>query len=318
VDEIAMEIDSKRNSSAHGSMLDQICPTEVENDLNNKTLDETNKGEDIFTNQGENDLQVEHFKSYNENDNLGNATAEIIDFENASKFEHGTAMERHVKSVHLKIRSLTCQYCDKSFVTNQSVKMHIDAIHFLLRPFSCDFCEETFTQKSNLKTHVKNKHLSKKQQSFELEERADENDVTETFEESKNADEPIETGKNQVVIKKKLYPRIILKRLNVSLTHPFICTECQQRFHKVYEATHHVITTHQNSNYISLKKYKTNSLNRNKICRCESGKRKVRCKKCERCLAQKCNQCKFCLKPSMKKACVKRKCLYQAIFKCQH
>ena len=152
VDEIDMEIDSERNSSAHGSMLDQICPTEVENYLNNKTLGETNIGGDIYTNQGENDfdshesendLKVEHLKFCNENDNLGNA----------SKFEPG-----HVKSVHLKIGLLTCQYCDKSFVTNQSVKMHIDAIHFQLRPFSCDFCEETFTQKSNLKTHVKNKH----------------------------------------------------------------------------------------------------------------------------------------------------------------
>ena len=42
VDKIAMDIDSERNSSAHGSMLDQICPKEVENDLNNNTVDETN------------------------------------------------------------------------------------------------------------------------------------------------------------------------------------------------------------------------------------------------------------------------------------
>ena len=55
-----------------------------------------------------------------------------------------------------------------------------------------------------------------------------------------------------------------------------------------------------------------------KICQCESGKRKDRCRKCDRCLAQKCNQCKFCLKPSLKKACVKRKCPYQAFPKCQH
>ena len=195
----------------------------------------------------------------------------------------------------------------------------------------------------------------------------------------------------QVSFKKKLYPKIILKRLNASLTHPYKCIECQQRFHKVYEATEHYITTHQNSNNLSEKedkviqankanktyvcdpcnfetKYsqnlqahfktqkhltktnsheevpnfelfnkstpkirksigdgaykcepnKSNKANRNKICRCESRKRKVRCKKCEGCLAQKCNQCKFCLKPSMKKACVKRKCLYQVIPKCQH
>ena len=54
-----------------------------------------------------------------------------------------------------------------------------------------------------------------------------------------------------------------------------------------------------------------------KVCRCESGrKRKIRCQKCEGCLAQKCNQCHFCLKPSMKKPCVKRKCPYQVVPKC--
>ena len=81
-----------------------------------------------------------------------------IEADEMAQREAGTAVERHVKSVQLKIRSLTCQYCGKSFVSKQSVKMHIDAIHFQLRPFSCDYCEETFTQKSNLKTHVKNKH----------------------------------------------------------------------------------------------------------------------------------------------------------------
>ena len=42
VDEIAMETDSERILSTRGSMLDQICPTEFENDLNNNKVDETN------------------------------------------------------------------------------------------------------------------------------------------------------------------------------------------------------------------------------------------------------------------------------------
>ena len=110
--------------------------------------------------------------------------------------------------------------------------------------------------------------------SFES-ECVDENDVTETFEESENVDKPFETENTfehrepeepennaelmafqQNSIKKKLYPRIILKRLNVSLTHPFKCTECQQRFHKVYEATDHYVTAHQSSNDLSKKEDK--------------------------------------------------------------
>ena len=61
-----------------------------------------------------------------------------------------------------------------------------------------------------------------------------------------------------------------------------------------------------------------NEANCSKICSCGSWKRKVRCKKCDRCLAEKCNECIFCLKPSWKKACVKRKCPYQGFPKCQH
>ena len=54
----------------------------------------------------------------------------------------------------------------------------------------------------------------------------------------------------QVYLKKDVYPKVILEKLSASLTHPFKCTECQQRFHKVYEATAHYLTSHQNSNKI--------------------------------------------------------------------
>ena len=104
-----------------------------------------------------------------------------------------------------------------------------------------------------------------------------------------------------VCIRKGVYPKLVMKRLSSSLTHPYKCTKCKKRFHKIYEAKEHYITTHQNSK------------DSKRVCRCGSPKRKVRCKKCEGCLAQKCNQCQFCLKPSMKKSCVKRECHYQVV-----
>ena len=106
--------------------------------------------------------------------------------------------------------------------------------------------------------------------------------------------------------KEEVYPRVILKRLSASVTHPYKCTGCQKRFHKDYEATEHYINTHQNSNS------KATYL----ICRCGSLKRTVRCKKCEGCLTPKCNQCHFCLNPSWKKTCVKRVCPYHVVLKC--
>ena len=52
----------------------------------------------------------------------------------------------------------------------------------------------------------------------------------------------------QVYVKKEVWPKVILKRLSVSLTHPFKCTRCKQRFHKIHEAKAHYLNTHQNSN----------------------------------------------------------------------
>ena len=52
----------------------------------------------------------------------------------------------------------------------------------------------------------------------------------------------------QVYVKKEIWPKVILKRLNVSLTHPFKCTRCKQRFHKIHEAKAHYLNTHLNSN----------------------------------------------------------------------
>ena len=46
-------------------------------------------------------------------------------------------------------------------------------------------------------------------------------------------------------LKEEVYPRVILKRLSESVTHPFQCTRCQMRFHKVYEATEHYFNSHQ-------------------------------------------------------------------------
>ena len=54
----------------------------------------------------------------------------------------------------------------------------------------------------------------------------------------------------QVYFEKDVYPKVVLERLSASLTHPYKCTECQQRFHKVYEATAHYLTSHQNSNEV--------------------------------------------------------------------
>ena len=105
-------------------------------------------------------------------------------------------------------------------------------------------------------------------------------------------------------IRKGVYPKLVMKRLSASLTHPYKCTKCKKRFHKVHEATAHYLTTHKTNKAISY------------VCSCGKRKRTIRCKECEGCLAQKCNQCFFCLNPTSKQTCVKRRCHYHVVPKC--
>ena len=56
--------------------------------------------------------------------------------------------------------------------------------------------------------------------------------------------------------KKEVWPKVVLKRLSLSLTHPYHCNKCPQRFHKIYEATEHYLSYHQNSNNLQGKEIK--------------------------------------------------------------
>ena len=45
--------------------------------------------------------------------------------------------------------------------------------------------------------------------------------------------------KSRNIVKKEVWPKIVFKRL--SLKHPYQCTRCKERFHKIHEATAHYI-----------------------------------------------------------------------------
>ena len=42
-------------------------------------------------------------------------------------------------------------------------------------------------------------------------------------------------------------------------------------------------------------------------------KKRTRCKKCPGCLAEKCKECQFCLKPHLKKPCVRKVCQFPVV-----
>ena len=53
---------------------------------------------------------------------------------------------------------------------------------------------------------------------------------------------------NVIYVEKEVWPKVVLKRLSMSLTHPYQCTRCKEWFHKIHEATTHYLSSHQNSN----------------------------------------------------------------------
>ena len=54
----------------------------------------------------------------------------------------------------MEVTKNVCQFCNRSFTTETSLKRHI-LIHQNLKPFTCSVCEKGFRQKSTLEAHLK-------------------------------------------------------------------------------------------------------------------------------------------------------------------
>ena len=70
-------------------------------------------------------------------------------------------LERHVMTVHEKIKAYQCEYCDKNFGEKQNLKSHLKSVHENenRKDFSCNVCDEKFLYNSNLKRHILQFHM---------------------------------------------------------------------------------------------------------------------------------------------------------------
>ena len=73
-------------------------------------------------------------------------------------FSYSHALNRHVKTVHLQMRSWTCEFCEGKFKQRSDLNNHVLAKHHKVKPWSCHYCNSHFTQKSNLTKHIKSMH----------------------------------------------------------------------------------------------------------------------------------------------------------------
>jgi hypothetical protein len=64
----------------------------------------------------------------------------------------GSLVKRHIRTVHLKIRPVTCPVCNQGFSTKFHLKTHAN-IHTGLKPYSCPDCGKTFSNPSSKHHH---------------------------------------------------------------------------------------------------------------------------------------------------------------------
>ena len=60
----------------------------------------------------------------------------------------------HIKSVHLQIKPLKCDFCEKRFIQTTHLKVHTRT-HTKEKPYPCTYCKKCFSTKKNLDQHLR-------------------------------------------------------------------------------------------------------------------------------------------------------------------
>jgi len=74
------------------------------------------------------------------------------------EFSHLQSVEKHIKSVHKKIKDQKCGSCGKAFSHPEILRKHVRNVHEGLGKISCNFCGNTYNNNTSLKTHIKHVH----------------------------------------------------------------------------------------------------------------------------------------------------------------
>ncbi|XP_021965839.1 zinc finger protein 728 [Folsomia candida] len=76
---------------------------------------------------------------------------------NANFFRNLRDLNVHKKKVH-GAKKFKCAQCPRAFTMSCSLKSHVDVVHSTERDFECTICGKKFKQKSTLKSHVDSVH----------------------------------------------------------------------------------------------------------------------------------------------------------------
>ena len=73
------------------------------------------------------------------------------------------SLKRHMSDVHKGLKPFKCTSCDSKFANGQGLKNHIAAIHGGKKPYQCQKCDSSFATNQGLKRHISSVHEEQKQ-----------------------------------------------------------------------------------------------------------------------------------------------------------
>ena len=77
-------------------------------------------------------------------------------------FGRNEQLEKHIKSVHLKIRDCICDECGSAFRCPSDLNYHIRSVHHKIKNYKCSKCDSRFASQSCLKRHEAKDHIKLK------------------------------------------------------------------------------------------------------------------------------------------------------------
>ena len=81
-------------------------------------------------------------------------SCDMCDYKTKLKFD----LNKHVKSVHLKLRPFSCTTCDKTFTQKTHLLRHCKSVHLKIKNHKCDYCEMSFSTNEQKISHITRLH----------------------------------------------------------------------------------------------------------------------------------------------------------------
>ena len=139
------------------SILKETAKCEIKQENDDLKILQTNvnlEKDPLHINESKFKIKSGHEK----NTGLNNNKCELCN----KTFSHAGHLNRHIKTVHEKLKNYKCDFCDKAFGQPKNLSIHINGVHNKVKNYKCDQCDKAFSYRQQLKRHINNVHKRQK------------------------------------------------------------------------------------------------------------------------------------------------------------